>query len=154
MGLKQDFDAMPLPVKAGVYIAGGYLLYKGGKYAWKKLNPPIGAVSVQQAKTEAEEIMKNNKVLPPGERMNASYSPSQMSTFADSLYSAMEGFGTDEKIIEDVFGKMKNDLDILLLIDAYGVRDDENLSQWLQDDGMTKTVNKILSTKAKISKRF
>jgi len=154
MGLKQDFDNMPLVVKGAVYLLGGYGIYRGGKYAWKKLNPSPETISVQQAKTEAEEIMKNNKVLPPGERTTATFSPSQMSTFADSLFSAMDGIGTDSKAVAEVFNKMKNDLDILLLIDAFGVRGDENLTQWLQNDGETKAVNKILATKAKISKRF
>lgn len=154
MSFKKDFEALPTPVKWGVYAGGAYLAYKGGKFAWKKLNPPPGAVTVEQAKTEAQEILKNNKVLPPAERTLPSFSPSQMSTFADNLFSAMDGFGTDETSVEDVFKKMKNDLDILLLIDAFGVRGDENLSQWLQDDGMTQKVNAILATKAKISKRF
>jgi hypothetical protein len=49
---------------------------------------------------------------------------------------------------------MNNDLDILLLIEAFGVRDESNLTQWLAGDGVSKLANDILKTKSKISKSF
>ena len=163
MSIKTDFEQLPLPVKGIIYLAGGYAIYKGGKYAWGKLNPSKEEQSVKGAKTEAEEILKNNRVLPPEQRTNATYSPSQMKLFADTLYTAMDGTGTDTTAVYGVFAKMQNDLDILNLIDAFGTRTGssvfasstpENLAQWLVGDGVTNDVNKILSTKARISKRF
>lgn len=154
------FRGLPTPVKYGVIVAEGWLLYRGYKIAKKLIDPPQSEETVDSAVTEAEQILKNNAKLPPGSQTLASFTPSQMKIFADTLDTAMRGAGTDEQAVLSVFAKMQNDLDILLLIDAFGVRksgyfgSEENLVQWLNGDGMTADVNKLLDTKAKITKRF
>jgi len=157
------FRDLPEPLKYVALAGEGFALYKGYKIGKNMLFPPPGSETVNEAKTEAEQILKNNAKLPPESQMRPTYSPSQMSTFADTLYRAMDGAGTDAPAIAGVFKQMQNDLDILLLIDAFGVRKGTsifasstptNLGEWLNEDGMTENVNKLLSTKAKISKRF
>jgi len=157
------FRKAPEPVKYIILAGEAYAIYAGIKFAKKKLFPSDEQKTVNAAKTEADEILKNNLKLPPEQRLKASFSPSQMKTFADTLFSAMDGSGTDEDALDGVFKEMKNDLDILLLIDAFGTRTGSsifasstpaNLADWLQSDGVTTRVNDLLKTKASISKRF
>lgn len=51
-----------------------------------------------------------------------SYSTSQYELFAQQLAVAMAGCGTDNGMIESVMNSMKNDADILRLIQVFGVR--------------------------------
>lgn len=138
-------------IGAGVtaVLAGGtYFLVKRAK------RNKAAKEGVELAQTEAQQILKNNAHLPPDQQIRASYTPQQMKTYADKLETAMDGLGTDNDAVKDVFSKMNNDLDILLLIEQFGVRDDDDLGEWLADDGATEYVNEILETKAMITKRF
>lgn len=88
-----------------------------------------------------------------------SYPDSQYYTFADLLQAAMEGMGTDEDAILAVFEKINSDLDVLLLVKAFGIRsyhefawidEDYTLTQWFQNelsDGMFEDINDILKDK-------
>jgi len=89
------------------------------------------------------------------------YSESQFNGWADSLYTAMDGFGTDEDTIKSVFHYMQNKADVLKLIKSFGIRkrvynafvvagDDLNLNQWLTEEVTTETlaeINNELKTK-------
>ncbi|MCL1867750.1 MAG: annexin [Paludibacter sp.] len=106
-------------------------------------------------------IMKAKRVAEINELENAgevaSYTQSQYVSFADTLFAAMNGLGTDEDAIYNVFYKMKNKIDVLKLIDAYGVRNKafmfgtgKNLSESLRDELSTSEMSKlnvILQTK-------
>ena len=95
-------------------------------------------------------IQTKEDILILQQTQKQSYLDSQYTAYADVLFTAMDGFGTDEDAIFRVFTAMKNDLDIAKLINAYGLRKDESLAEWLQGDlsssDMAK-LNKILSTK-------
>lgn len=56
-----------------------------------------------------------------------SYPKSDYITLADKIYAAgcpgLFCYGTDEQAIYDVFGQMNNDLDVLLLVKAFGLRE-------------------------------
>lgn len=86
-----------------------------------------------------------------------SYTNSQYASFANQLYYAMKGWGTDEEAIGQVFSKMKNDLDVIALNNAFGVKDGYDLQGWLRGDlsaaDMQTYVNGILASKG-ISKTF
>lgn len=86
------------------------------------------------------------------------YLDSQYSSYADALYTAMDGIGTNFDSIMRVFGAMKNDLDVAKLIAAFGIKEDYNLSEWLADDlseflGEPEKLNKLLASKG-ITYRF
>lgn len=51
-----------------------------------------------------------------------SYTSGQYATWANQFQEAFDGCGTSNDVWRDVFSKMKNELDVLLLIDAYGTR--------------------------------
>lgn len=88
---------------------------------------------------------------------------------ADKIEGAGQGFafglGTDEEAIYDVFRQMNNDLDVLLLTKAFGLRpipdcyfgcDELSLGGWLANEisaDNLKEINKILQAK-QITSRF
>lgn len=67
----------------------------------------------------------------------------QLNTFASSLYAAMDGAGTDEDKIYNVFRAMGTRSDVLQLIKTFGVKDGETLTEWLNGDLSSKEIDKI-----------
>ena len=60
------------------------------------------------------------------DKKNLSYDDNQYDAFAKTLYKAMDGMGTDEDAVSDVFSQMNTRSDVLKLISAFGVKDGEN----------------------------
>jgi hypothetical protein len=81
---------------------------------------------------------------------NLSYPLSYYGIWAEDVYNAVEGMGTNEQAVFDIFKKLKNKDDVLQLITAFGIKDGETLSQWiigdLGDDDKA-TLNRLLSDK-------
>ncbi|MCQ2959548.1 MAG: hypothetical protein MJ198_05095 [Bacteroidales bacterium] len=80
---------------------------------------------------------------------NLSYGETQYTSFAKKLFAAMDGLFTDEDAIYDVFRKMKNIDDLLMLQVAFSEVEDENesLEDWLHDDlsnSEIRVINSIL----------
>lgn len=145
---------LPVPVQLALVGVGGLAVFFVGRKIFKALRKKPGGPLVTAAQGDIAAILKANPNLPPMLQQTASHSPAQMKSFADNLERAMKGWGTREKDIDDVLMKMNNDLDLLLLIEAFGVRDEDNLTQWLQDDGYIEGANKVLATKPKVTFRF
>ena len=79
-----------------------------------------------------------------------SYQLSYYGIWANDLFTAMEGVGTDEDAIYDIFKKMQTKDDVLQLITAFGVEDEETLTQWIASELSTDerdTLNRLLSGK-------
>lgn len=79
-----------------------------------------------------------------------SYQLSYYGIWANDLFTAMEGVGTDEDAIYDIFKKMQTKDDVLQLITAFGVEDEETLTQWIASELSTDerdTLNRLLSDK-------
>lgn len=75
---------------------------------------------------------------------------SKIKGLADALYNAMKGAGTDYNRVMQVFSNLGNNTDFLLLQREFGIRDDENLNQWINDDlssGQVSKLNNYLRTK-------
>jgi vacuolar-type H+-ATPase subunit E/Vma4 len=72
------------------------------------------------------------------------WSEVKLRSAADSLENAMRGMGTNIEPIEEIFKTVRSELDILYIIKYFGVRDGEDLAEWLEDDGMTDEVNAIM----------
>ena len=78
------------------------------------------------------------------------YQLSYYGIWAKDLYNAMEGMGTKEQVVYDVFKKMQTKDDVLQLITAFGVEDEETLTQWIVSDlsdDERATLNRLLSDK-------
>jgi len=78
------------------------------------------------------------------------YQLSYYGIWAKDLFNAMDGMGTNEQVIYDVFKKMQTKDDVLQLITAFGVQDEETLTQWIVselDDSERDTLNRLLTDK-------
>lgn len=77
--------------------------------------------------------------------VSKSYTNQQYNSYAERLYYAMKGFGTDEDEIASVFSDMQNDLDVIALVNAFGVRDGYTLQAWLRDDLSSSDINRYVN---------
>lgn len=116
------------------------LLILGGIAAWKWNQIKTWFAS---AKTSAEfnkDITKSNLTI----------TKTQAKTYADQLYTAMKGFGTDEDTIFTVFNRIETNDDLNLILSQFGIRDNETLPQWLIGDLSSsdrRKLNQILAGK-------
>lgn len=108
------YEQQPPMVKI-IVVAGlgllGYSLYRSIKRA-RDLRD--AQQSAQAAVTEIEMYAQQG--------YEASYTDSEYYGFVDALVQAMNGCGTDEEKILEVFRKMRNPVDIRRLIIAFGVQ--------------------------------
>lgn len=99
-----------------VIVVGGvaFTAWQLWKAAKRKKELQAALETAQLAKGELVELAKRG-VYP-------SYYTSQYELWANQLQEAMAGCGTDEDLILEVMGKMRNDADVLRLIEVFGVR--------------------------------
>jgi len=95
-------------VGVGFIVFSSYLIYKGVN---KIINPPP-RTSDEESKDDLKNLSKSG--------IKATYSDTQYSTWAEQMHVAMKWNGTDEDAIYRVLNYMKNDADVLKLIEAYG----------------------------------
>ena len=99
---------------------------------------------------ERKQIKKLDGTI---DKNNLSYPESQYNVFAKSLFTAMNGWGTDFEAIVAVFKKMRTIDDVLMLQFAFSESEDENetLTEWLHGDLSSsdiETLNQILSERS------
>jgi hypothetical protein len=127
---------------------GGYALYKLGAAIAKRL-------TLDNANKDIIDAKKSGQV--------ASYPTGTYSQLADKVYAAvMYTWGTDNEAIYDVFNLMKNNIDVALLIKAFGKRrlefstQDAEIGAHISNDMKSSEIakiNSILSSKG-ITYRF
>ena len=149
----QDLPPWAKGVVAIAALGGGYLLVR-------KLTKKAAESETEgtpQSKSVGSEITQLSKT------QKLSYPVSQYTAYANKLKQAFYGYGTDESAVFDVFGAMKNDLDVATLIKAFGVysveasiwrpfdtRGSGDLATWLTDemsDSDIQTINQGLAKK-------
>ena len=85
---------------------------------------------------EQDQINKSNDrlgdLLSQGEK--PSYTEAEYRNYANKLQTAIEGIGNDPQKIADVFDAMKNEVDVRKLNSAFGIKDGDNMNEWLQED--------------------
>jgi hypothetical protein len=108
--LKESVAMKPI---AWLLIAGvvGFVIVKAGKGVSEAFKKWQNGRDLAKEKNQLEKTQK------------LSYPVSQYQIFAGSLYDAFEGSFTNEERIKSVFSQMKNNLDVLKLIEVYGSRD-------------------------------
>ena len=106
-------ESVALKPIAWLFIAGaiGFIIVKAGKSVSEAFKKWQGNRDIVQEKNELEKTQ------------SLSYPISQYQIFAGSLYDAFEGSATNEARIKTVFSQMKNNLDVLKLVEVYGTRD-------------------------------
>ncbi len=92
----------------------------------------------EEASAVEDEIKKSDVTL----------SKAQLYAYANKLYSAMEGWGTDEDQIHSVFGALMTTSDLYSLISTFGTKDGKTLPAWISDELNEKEINKINATLA------
>lgn len=110
----------------------------------------FGSRLVRKIGKKGSIIETKQDIVELEKKQTPSHRDSQYKVYADTLYAAMDGIGTDNDAIYRVFQAMKNDLDIAKLILAYGVKEDETLAEWIIGDLRSSQIdklNKILSSK-------
>lgn len=94
-----------------------------------------GAAIQERKKQKAFDVDKET-FEDKGQKL--SYPVSQYYIFADTLFNAMDSslfdWGTAETTVAGVMYKMKNDLDVLQTVKAFGKKDGYTLAEWIAGD--------------------
>lgn len=128
--VKQASNGVKNLAKTILIVGGCAVGFLVGRKMWKKYKDK------QEVADEA------------GSTKGATFSDEQAKVYANALYTAMKGLGTDEKAVKNVFSNCKNDADVNLIILKFGKQKDETLSQWINDDfsadGKEQYINSVL----------
>lgn len=107
------------PWARGVVFVGGFAVVV------------LVAMQIRKSIKSKQDIKDANKISDQASKEIAAltrkgqgpnYSASQYEAWSLKLAEAMNGCGTDEAAIYDVFGKLKNKADVLQLINSFGIR--------------------------------
>lgn len=105
--------------KFGLQIAAvivlGVVIYKVVKKTDQYFDDQSNRDENQSTANELEKLNKN-----PSTRQKIT--DSQAQGYANSIYASMQGIGTDEQAIKDIFYHLKNDADFLALKKFFGTR--------------------------------
>lgn len=74
----------------------------------------------------------------------------QFNSCVNKLVSAMSGWGTNEDKVYEVFEEMNTRSDVLQLIKSFGIKNSQNLNEWIHGDlnnSEITHINQILATK-------
>lgn len=103
----------------------------------------IVAVNYNKLRNWIEQKRYDNEIATDINTSNITISATLLRQYADRLYTAMKGWGTDEDTIYDVFSNFRTDDDVLQLIRIYGTKDGMTLPQWIIDELNTKERKKL-----------
>jgi hypothetical protein len=115
------FDKIPtLPSGSGKKVAivvgviiAGYIVYRLAKGI---IGQKDNRSEVQQASNELESLNQNPQTA-------QSITKFQAEQFANTIFTAVDGWATDETAIAKVFYRLKNDADFLAVSKAFGIRE-------------------------------
>jgi len=106
-------------VRLGVQVVGFIL----GVYIIYRLVKGVNQASDNQPYREEEQNTANELVkLNQNPQTRQKLTNSMASAYANKLFQAMDGIGTDEQAIYSVFYKLQNDADFLAIQNAFGTR--------------------------------
>lgn len=109
------------PVNKAALIANGL------KYGLPILGVGIGIYAVKKLLFKRNPDGTSSKIAPSLkdtviQRANLTITPSDAALFANTLYGAMQNFGTDEHVIFSTIDKLTTKDDMLLVIKAFGMK--------------------------------
>lgn len=119
MGAGKVFSELPPWAKGVVAVVGTGVVVFIGYQIYAKIQDNMKHAGDYKEEKDVKDDLKdlaNNNVKP-------SYTDSQYSAWANQLFSAFDGYQSDESVVYRVFVNMKNDADVLKLIKAFGVRE-------------------------------
>jgi len=170
MGLQKTYSETPPAGKIIMLLLGGFVAWKGYGLIKENLFPSGTTKADKGEETNNQQtVVENKKYLDKLVKLSKpTYSDAMYKGWADVLYKAMDGIGTSVPVINNVFGYMTTDTDVVKLIDTFGVRNRKtnnpfssdatplNLRSWLAEELASYEIdnlNKILYKK-NIAYRF
>lgn len=108
------YERQPPAVK--IIVAAGLGLLGYSAYRAIKRNQEKNE-ALQAANAAAAELAQLQ-----AQGIRPSYTTGQFQTWVNALTTAMNGCGTDEQVIYDVFDWMENEADVRMLITTFGLR--------------------------------
>lgn len=109
------FKALPVIWKIVIGIIAIIVAYKTFKWLQRKSRTTGQQLELTDITTTINNLQAQG--------LQPSFPTAQYATWANELKEAFNGCGTSNHVWENVFAKIKNDLDVALLIEAYGVRE-------------------------------
>lgn len=125
-----------LVLLAAILGVGGFVAYKFFGTSGSSNN------TQNKSKKDIDELTK-------GKGVKATHLDTTYASFADQLYQSMRYIGTNEGVVYSVLNKMKNDVDVLKLLQAFGRRGyiynwyQYNLPQWIVEEFNKEDIDKI-----------
>ena len=99
----------------GGVVVLGVIVYQLVKKSNQYFDDQTNREENQSTANELEQLNKN-----PATRQKISNSQAQ--GYANSIYGSMQGIGTEEQAIKDIFYHIKNDADFLAIKKAFGTK--------------------------------
>jgi len=103
----------------------------------------VVCINYAKIKNWISERKYENEIDAAIDSSNVCISAAMMRQYADRLYTAVKGWGTDEDAIYDVFGNFTTNDEIMQLIKIFGTRGGMTLPQWILDDMTAKERKKL-----------
>ena len=133
-GIKKWFNELPPGYQFLVIAIVVFVLAR----AIKKAQAMNKAVTAGLGSKTELQLLASNQIKP-------SYAKYTYDSWADKLYKAMKGIGTDNDMVFAVFNSLKNDADYIKLDQAFGMRDTYTMKEWVHGDLSTTKINTINS---------
>lgn len=123
------FKKLPIWGQIAVLLIAVFIVYKLFKKVTTPAPPPP---SPQPAGDDLQKLEKRG--------IQQSFPNSQYSVFSEKLQVAFNYLNTDEDAIYSVFNSLKNEADLLKLIQTFGTREIEVLPFITQDETLTEAI--------------
>ncbi len=120
MAKGEIFKSLPPAAKIVVVSVGAAIILFVGYKIYKKISDNK---KEEGSRKETDTVKSEEEALNKNPATRATLSKAQMAIFANSLFTAMDGYGTDTNGIYRVFSNAKNAADILGIISAFGIRE-------------------------------
>lgn len=142
-----------------IFACFGWIFFKFFVPILKRYFDTANVVAEQnREEEEVEEIEDDIEVL--DNKYKPTFNSSQYTSFANGIFNSVGVFYDDQTIVYSYLRRLKNDLDFLLLVKAfgkritgvYGFREYRNMQEYLQyyyadHEGVIKQFNIILASK-------
>jgi len=126
----------------------GLLKTEAEKTTDKKVSESVSEVS-KEIKEAAKKLTAKSSTMTPAQKKLAytpTYSNSYYLQLADALFEAFNHVGTNTSVVKQTMSLMKKRLDVLKLIEAYGVR--QTLIFGLKDGAPANLIGHLVSEHA------
>jgi hypothetical protein len=112
------YNDLPNWAKGVVAIGGVVIVGVFGYKIYQDVKRKRDLKDASQSSDEASKELKNLSF----KGVNPTITKTQAINMSEKLVQAMNGCGTDEKMVNSVFNSLKNEADIYLLIASFGVK--------------------------------